>query len=158
MKGKNQKTKAKNEESVNEEAELLKSQLLRTLADYDNLVKRVEREREVLGKVASVGVITKLLPVLDNLENAQVHLGDSGLAICIGEFKRVLSEEGLTEIDPKVGDEFDENTMEAIEVVDGEEDNNGSTAKISEVVLKGWKFNDGQVVRHAKVKVSKINN
>lgn len=153
MKSKSQKSKIKSEESVNEEAELLKSQLLRTLADYDNLVKRVEREREVLGKVASIGVITKLLPVLDNIENAQEHLGDSGLAICIGEFKRVLSEEGLNEIDPKIGDEFDENTMEAIEVVEGTEDN-----KVSEVVLAGWKFNDGQVIRHAKVKVSKISN
>ena len=93
------------------------------------------------------------MPVLDNIENAQEHLGDSGLAICIGEFKRVLSEEGLNEIDPKIGDELDENTMEAIEVVEGTEDN-----KVSEVVLAGWKFNDGQVIRHAKVKVSKISN
>ena len=143
----------KTEKKVNEEAELLKAQLLRTLADYDNLVKRVEKEREVLGKVASIGVIAKLLPVLDNLENAQEHIGDSGLAICIGEFKKVFNEEGLTEIDPKIGDEFDEHLMEAIEVTAGERDN-----LISEVVLKGWKFNDGQVVRHAKVKVSKISS
>lgn len=150
---------SKSGEKINEEAELLKAQLLRTLADYDNLVKRVEKEREVLGKVASIGVITKLLPVLDNLENAQGHLQDAGLAISIGEFKKVFNEEGLTEVDPKIGDEFDENTMEAIEVTPGERDN-----LVSEVVLKGWKFNDlsaqadGQVVRHAKVKVSKINN
>lgn len=143
----------KTEKKVNEEAELLKAQLLRTLADYDNLVKRVEKEREILGKVASVGVIAKLLPVLDNLENAQEHIEDSGLAICIGEFKKVFNEEGLTEIDPKIGDEFDEHLMEAIEVTAGERDN-----LISEVVLKGWKFNDGQVVRHAKVKVSKISS
>ncbi len=153
MKNKNQKVKTKTEESVNEEAELLKSQLLRTLADYDNLVKRVEKEREVLSKVASLGVITKLLPVLDNIENAQIHLQDAGLAICIGEFKKVFNEEGLIEISPKVGENFNENTMEVVEVVDGKEDN-----IISEVVLGGWKFSDGQVVRHAKVKVSKIEN
>lgn len=153
MKNKNQKVKVKGEESVNEEAELLKSQLLRTLADYDNLVKRVEKEREVLGKVASLGVITKLLPVLDNIENAQIHLQDAGLAICIGEFKKVFNEEGLIEINPKVGENFNENTMEVVEVVAGKEDN-----IISEVVLGGWKFSDGQVVRHAKVKVSKVEN
>lgn len=150
MKAKSEKPKVKVEEKINEEAELLKAQLLRTLADYDNLVKRVEREREVFGKVASIGVLTKLMPVLDNIENAEKHLQDPGLAICIGEFKKVFSEEGLNEISPKIGDEFDENLMEAIEVVSGTEDN-----KISEVVLTGWKFNDGQVVRHAKVKVSK---
>jgi molecular chaperone GrpE (heat shock protein) len=37
----------------------------------------------------------------------------------IVEFKKVLSEEGLTEIKPKVGEQFDENLMEAIEVVPG---------------------------------------
>lgn len=138
---------------INEEAELLKAQLLRTLADYDNLVKRVEKEREMLSKVASLGVITKLLPVLDNIENAQIHLQDPGLAICIGEFKRVLNDEDLVEISPKVGEKFNENTMEAVEVVAGKEDN-----IISELVLGGWEFSGGQVVRHAKVKVSKIEN
>lgn len=151
MKIKSEKPKVKNEEKINEEAEILKAQLLRTLADYDNLVKRVEREREILSKVASIGVLTKLMPVLDNLENAEKHLQDPGLAICIGEFKRVLNEEGLVEINPKVGDVFDENLMEAIEVTVGERDN-----VISEVMLTGWKFSDGKVVRHAKVKVSKI--
>ena len=79
-------------------------------------------------------------------------LKDQGLAICIVEFKKVLSEEGLTEIKPKVGDKFDENTMEAIEVVPGTSDN-----IITEIVLVGWKFEDGTVVRHAKVKVYEKN-
>ena len=52
--------------------------LARALADYDNLSKRVERERQDLGKIASVGLVLKLLPVLDNLESAQVHLKGSG--------------------------------------------------------------------------------
>jgi molecular chaperone GrpE len=137
-------------DKVHEELEDLKGMLARALADYDNLSKRVERERQDLGKLASVSVIIKLLPVLDNLESAQVHLKDQGLAISIIEFKKVLNEEGLTEIKPGIGNKFDENIMEAIEVVHGERDN-----MISEVVLTGWKFEDGTVVRHAKVKVSK---
>ncbi len=149
VKGKN-KTQGKKTDREHLELENLKTMLARALADYDNLSKRVERERDVFGKFASAGVITKLLPVLDNLENAQEHLNDAGLAICIGEFKKVLNEEGLVEISPKVGDEFDANTMEAIEVTAGERDN-----IISELVLAGWKFEDGRVIRHAKVKVSK---
>lgn len=140
------------------EIEKLEAMLARALADYDNLSKRVDRERQLLGKVASIGIITQLLPVLDNLENAQAHLQDAGLAICIIEFKKVLNEEGLIEVNPKIGDVFDEDTMEAIEVTKGERDN-----IVSEVVLVGWKFNGkiagdlgSQVVRHAKVKVSKI--
>jgi molecular chaperone GrpE len=137
---------------VHQELEMVKEMLARALADYDNLSKRVDRERVDLGKIVSVGVIVRLLPVLDNLESAQTHLKDQGLAISIGEFKRVLSEDGLNEIRPSVGDIFDENTMEAIEVTAGTSDN-----MISEVVLTGWKFTDGTVVRHAKVKVSKKN-
>jgi len=140
------------EDKVHKEREVLRGMLARALADYDNLQKRVDRERGDLGKVASVGLIVRLLPILDGLESAQVHLHDAGLAISIAEFKKVLSEEGLTEIKPKVGDTFDPELMEAIEVVTGESNN-----KVSEVVLVGWKFDDGMVVRHTRVKVSKEN-
>lgn len=140
-------------DKVHIELEGLKAMLARALADYDNLSKRVERERQDLGKIASLGILIRLLPVLDNLEAAQKHLHDAGLAISIGEFKKVFSEEGLTEINPKVGNEFNEKDMEAIEVTPGERNN-----IISEAVLVGWKFADGQVIRHAKVKVSKISN
>lgn len=144
-------TKLKSKDKSNEELTMVKSMLARALADYDNLSKRVDRERTDLGKIASVGIIIRLLPILDNLENAQIHLKDAGLAISIGEFKRVLNEEGLNEIKPKVGDVFDENLMEAIEVIPGESNNT-----IAEVILTGWKFADDKIVRHAKVKVFKI--
>ncbi|OGM81329.1 nucleotide exchange factor GrpE [Candidatus Woesebacteria bacterium RIFOXYB1_FULL_41_13] len=153
VKGKKQESKKKDGDKVYKELEVLKSMLARALADYDNLSKRVERERGVLSKITSLGILTRLLPVLDNLESAQDHLQDTGLAISIGEFKKILNEEGLLEIVPKVGEEFNEDTMEAIEVVAGARDN-----IISGVTLNGWKFKDGQAVRHAKVKVSKISN
>jgi molecular chaperone GrpE len=136
---------------VHNELETVKGMLARALADYDNLSKRVERERQDLGKIASIGVIIKLLPVLDNLESAQEHLKDQGLAISVVEFKKVLSEEGLDEIRPKAGDDFNEQEMEAIEVVAGSGNNN----TVHKLVLVGWKYEDGTVVRHAKVKVSK---
>jgi molecular chaperone GrpE len=158
-KTKNTKAKEQNSDKVHEELESLKGMLARALADYDNLSKRVDRERSDFGKIVSVGVIVKLLPVLDNLERAQEHLKDSGLAIALGEFKKVLSEEGLTEIKPEIGSEFDEQTMEAIEVVPGESNNDEvAKAKVAEVVLIGWEYSDGTVVRHAKVKVSRSSN
>lgn len=150
MKAKNEKVKTKNVDKVHLELENMKSMLARALADYDNLSKRVERDRTEIVKYSSLTVISKLLPVLDMLEVAQKHLQDAGLAIGLTEFKKVFSEEGLTEINPKIGDSFDENLMEAIEVVKGQRDNT-----IAEVVLPGWKFAEGQVVRHAKVKVYK---
>lgn len=147
----------KQKQEVSEEAELfqqqlgqLKSQLVRSLADYDNLVKRVERDRETIEKIVSLRLILKFLTVLDGLENAQMYLQDAGLAISISEFKKVLSEEGLTEIKPETGSEFNEEEMEVVEVMEGVSDNT-----VSEVVLTGWKYSDGTVVRHAKVKVIK---
>jgi molecular chaperone GrpE len=130
------------------EADILRNQLVRALADYDNLRKRVEREKEEVGRVVSLGLILRLLAVLDILESAQNHLKDQGLAIAITEFKKVLAEEGLEEIRPKPGDKFDPNVHEAIESVDGKD-----MGKIAELILPGWKFRDGKVVRVAKVKV-----
>lgn len=144
------KTKKDLKQTINEEAELLKAQLARTLADYDNMRKRIDIEKENLGKILTTSIILKLLPILDNLESANLHLKDAGLAITVGEFKKILNEEGLTEVKPEVGAEFDENTMEAIEIVNGEVDNT-----VSEVVLTGWKFDENNIVRHAKVKVVK---
>lgn len=142
--------KQKSKDKVHVELESIKAMLARALADYDNLSKRVEREKSEIQKIISLQLIIKLLIVLDGLESAQIHLKDAGLAISIIEFKKILSEEGLIEISPKVGETFDENLMEAIEVVPGASDNS-----IAEVVLVGWKFLDGTVVRHAKVKVIK---
>jgi len=126
----------------------LKNQLARVLADYDNLRKRAEIEREILLKFSSERIIARILPILDDIENAQIYLKDSGLAIIIADFKKLLYNEGLEEILPKKGNIFDEKFNEAIEVSGG-----GKRETISEVILPGWKFIDGPVLRYAKVKV-----
>lgn len=144
------KSKVKKTDAKNTELENLKGQLARALADYDNLRKRVEREQESIIRLASSVLVTKLLPIIDMLENAQKHLNDAGLAICITEIKNILREEGAQLIDIKPGDSFDENMCEAVETLDGNDENNG---KVAEVLVNGWKFNDGNVIRHTKVKV-----
>lgn len=130
------------------ETEQLKNQLARALADYDNLRKRTEAEKEVWTKFSAEKVLIKLLPTLDILESAQKHLNDQGLALAISEFKKVLLEEGLVEISPVKNAYFDPKVHEAVESVGG-----GKKGKISETLLPGWKFEDGKVVRPAKVKV-----
>jgi len=130
------------------EVNLLKEQLARALADYDNLRKRAETEKLSWAKFASQGILIKLLPVLDILESANSHLGDKGLEIALAEFKKILGEEGLIEVNPKSGQVFDHSDQEAIESLDG-----GKKGTVAEVVLPGWKFVDGPVVRVAKVKV-----
>ncbi len=145
----------------NPEVVLLKNQLSRTLADFDNFRKRMEEEKTLWIKFSTQRVLTTLLSVLDNFESAQKHLNDSGLAIAIGEFRKVFEQEGLEEIKPQEGSVFDHNFQEAVETIDTEiEDQEG---KITEVVLPGWKFKDEAgvsgdrlVIRHAKVKVYKF--
>mgnify|MGYP001559379279 FL=1 len=126
----------------------LKSQLARILADYDNLRKRTDEERETWIKFSTQRVIVKLIPILDALESAQDHLKDQGLGIAINEFKKVVSEEEIEEVKPEVGSMFDESVSEVVESVEGED-----KGKIAEVVLNGWKYKDGRVLRYARVKV-----
>ena len=159
----NAQGKQGNNEPENTEIVLLKNQLARALADYDNLRKRTEEEKSLWIRFSSQRVLTTLLSVLDNFESAQKHLNDAGLAIAIGEFRKVFAEEGLEEIDPPPESDCDHNFQEAVETV-GTEDQN-KNGKIAEIILTGWKFkdeeksdvpNDRLVIRHAKVKVYKI--
>lgn len=146
--------KDKNKKQTQVKVNDIKSQLARALADYDNLRKRHDSERMEMYKLASVAIVSKLLPVLDNLRSAQEHIKDSGIAIILGEFESSLAEEGFIEIKAQKGDEFDHDAHEAIEVeIPSKKENNG---KVSEMVLSGWRIKDGPVVRHAKVKVYKL--
>lgn len=147
--------KKTNRKKSEDETSELKEQLARALADYDNLRKRTEREREDFGRVAKVMLIARLLPIYDMLEEAQKHLKDSGLAITIEEFTKVLKEEGIEKIDVKAGDAFNEEVHEAVEVTDLNSDGKDKEGKITEIVLSGWRLVDGVVLRHAKVKVGK---
>ena len=136
-----------------DEFDAMKNQLARAMADYANLQKRTDEERGSMFKIASISFMTKILPVLDNLKQAQNHVKDSGIAMIIGQLENLVKEEGFEEIKIEVKSDFDESVAEVTEVVETENelDNN----KIAEVVLSGWKYNDGTVVRHARVKVYK---
>ena len=140
---------------TDEEFENMKNQLARAMADYLNLQKRTDEERGTMYKLASISFMSKILPILDNLKQAQNHVKDSGIAIIIGQLETLAKEEGFEEIKIQVGDQFNEQTMEVTEVVEtvAEKDNN----TISEVVVTGWKYTDGTIVRHSRVKVNKLN-
>ncbi len=148
---KTQKIKKSKTQGV--ETEQLKNQLARAMADYDNLKKRSEEERTQMYKLASISFMTKILPIIDNLKAAQNHIKDSGIAMIIGQLETLAKEEGFEEIKINTGDKFDENIAEAVETIETDDEKLNNT--ISEVVLSGWKYSDGTVVRHARVKVYK---
>lgn len=144
------KTSAVSEEelSLKKQIEDLTGHWKRALADYQNLEKRQAREKEEFVQYAAGSLALRFLSVLDNLEKAQEHLKDAGLELAIKEFKRILSEEGILEIEV-LGYEFNPEEMEAVEMVEGEEDN-----KVAAVITKGYRLKN-KVIRPAKVKVSK---
>jgi len=128
----------------------------RALADYQNLLRRVEQDRREFTKVANANLIARLLPSLDIIELASSHTQDLGVQMAAKQFHAALSEEGLSVISPDPGDEFDHNHHECIETIDLQPEKKENT--IAELVLKGYMLGE-LVLRPARVKVYKqVNN
>lgn len=130
----------------------------RTKADFVNNQKQNEKEKEEFIKFATQNLISELLPSLDNFKSAlETQITEStstewrkGVENTYKEFKKILSQNGLEEINPEPHSKFDPNLHDAVnleEVNDQEED-----GKVTAVMQKGFKLN-GRVIRAAKVKV-----
>lgn len=144
------KTKNTDTKKLQEELIILDQNWKRALADYQNLVKRVEVDKREFIKFVQINLISKLLPSLDILEMSANHSKDPGVKMAVQQFQDVLADEGLVEIMPKVGEIFDHTVHDCLEVVPGDPDNT-----IAEIVTKGYKIGES-VIRPAKVKVFKI--
>ena len=123
------------------------AQLKRVMADYDNFKKRVARDQLELVKFSNRELLTKLLPVLDDLERAEAHVKDEGLSLAIKHLREVLSAEGVSELEV-IGKTYNPALAEATETVDGPKN------QVVEVTKKGYKLND-MILRPAQVKVGK---
>jgi len=132
---------------VNKEAEEWKGKYLRALADYQNLEKRTQGEKQEIRKYAADTVTARLLPALDILTAASAHIKDTGLELALKELSAVLSEQGVERI-PVVGKPFDPHQMECIEVVAGTDN------IVVEELLPGYRLHD-KILRVAQVKVGK---
>jgi len=128
----------------------LEERLARSLADYSNLEKRIDSQRQLFVTLATTSILSKMVEVLDNFYLAQNHLNDTGLKMAIDKFDAVLKTEGLEEINP-LGLEFDPQSMECIETVEGKEN------FVIEVKKLGYKLN-GHVIRPAQVSVGKTSD
>jgi len=122
--------------------------LMHCRADLDNVMKRSAREKEDNVKYASEKLISKLLPVLDSLDQAALH--DEGSKVLYGQLLGILTAEGLMPIDA-VGKKFDPYQHEALIQVKTEDLEEGTVA---EEIQKGYLFNS-RVIRFSKVAVAK---
>jgi len=125
----------------------LQDKLIRSLADYANLEKRADSQRQLFIALTTISIITKMLDILDDLILTQNHLQDQGLKMIIDKFANTLKSEGLNEINP-VNLSFDPNTMECVDTADGKENS------VISVKKRGYSYN-GQVVRPAQVVVGR---
>jgi len=135
-------------ENLKNERDAYKNNYLRALADYQNLDRRVREEKDQIAKTAKINTILDFLPFLDNLEKAEVFIKDPGLKMIKDHFLQTLSDIGITEIDV-LGKEFDPHLAEAVELMEGKQDNIAI-----EVIRKGFMLGD-RILRPAQVKVSK---
>ena len=125
-------------------------------ADFDNLEKRVAKEKEEIKKIAKEDLILKLIDVYENLERAvkdghRTKKKDllKGLEMTYRQLRDILKDEGLEEIEA-VGEKFDPFLHEAVL---RENRKDCEAGVILEEYQRGYKLND-RVIRYSKVKVA----
>jgi molecular chaperone GrpE len=136
---------------VQNEAAELREDLQRLQAEYVNYRKRVDRDRAVAGEVAVMGVLTSLLPVLDDIDAARAHgdLTEGPFASIAAKLEGILTSHGLERIDA-TGVEFDPNIHEALIQQQGE----GIEVDTVQQVLRAGYRTQSRVLRAAQVIVA----
>lgn len=173
VEGKSEKNgeKTSKEDADKKNVEMLKEQLsqlrdekdkwmnkyYQELADIQNLRKEIQRDNQSLLEYRAMPFIEKLVPFLNSMDMAfksepkdpAVKSWIDGIHMSYKQLWQVMAEEGLTEIDPKVGDEFDPAWMQSMQTVDGEKDD-----AVAQVFMKGYKLKN-RLVSPAMVVVTK---
>src|SRR5215469_10331913 len=80
-------------EALKQQVKEFENNYHRALADYQNLEKRVREEKSEWVKSANREVILRILPVLDTLNLAQLHIKDQSMQVSIQQFLDVLKAE-----------------------------------------------------------------
>lgn len=148
-------------EAAREEAKAANERYLSLRAEWDNFRKRTAREREDERTRASEDLVTKLLPVVDDLERSLDHAAKTAPEGEFGEFVNgvhavyeklvdVLTKVGVEAIDP-AGQPFDMNVHQAVAHV---EDPSLPASTVRDVYQKGYRMGN-RVIRTAMVTVSK---
>jgi len=123
--------------------------LQRLQAEYVNYKRRVDRDRDLVRQNATYGVLSSLLPVLDDIDRAREHGElEGGFKAVADSLERIVSGLGLTKFGAP-GEPFDPNVHEALA--------HGHSPDVTETVVEhlaqaGYRIGD-RVVRAAKVTV-----
>lgn len=142
-------------ETLKQENEKLKDQLLRQMAEFDNYKKRTLKEKAELILNGGERTVVAILPVLDDFERALADKSEDPKAIKEGvqmiyhKFIKSLETLGVKKIETE-GKDFDVDFHEAVTMVPGMGDD--KKGKVIDCMQTGYMMNE-RVIRHAKVAV-----
>ncbi len=149
-------------EELEEKNKELEEKYLRAVADFDNMKKRLEREKMQAVSYANEEFARDLLPVIDSMDFAAesaekiedngseyVKKIEEGIALTIEQFKKVMQKHGIELIDTKDG--FNPHFHDAVMQVESDEHEEG---EIVQLLQKGYKIKD-RVLRPAMVSIAK---
>lgn len=145
--------------SPEEKIKELEDQLLRSMAEMDNIRKRSDKERAEAYKIGASLFIRDMLPIIDNLQRALVSFSEEdnsnpeafkdGISAITREFSSLLEKNNVETINP-VGEKFDPNVHEAVFEAPSD---NAKPGTIIEVIETGYTM-EKRLLRPAKVGVS----
>lgn len=134
----------------------LEEKYMRAYADFENVKKRLEREKNQALEYAYEKIAKDLLPILDALDNAKAAAKDhsailEGIVLVQENFLKILSRHGVEAID--TSGEFDPNLHECIMQVAKPDAQDG---QIAQVMQQGYVYKQ-RTLRPAMVAVVKNN-
>jgi len=145
-----------------EELEACEDKYLRMHAEFENIKKRMEREKEKSVAYAQEEFARDLLPVMDSLELALASIptpeegGDEhlqklreGVQLTLDQFVKTFEKHHIKVVDIDEG--FDPNFHDAVMQVESEEHESG---QIVQVLQKGYTYKE-RLLRPAMVSVAK---
>ncbi|HZX11982.1 MAG TPA: nucleotide exchange factor GrpE [Candidatus Nanoarchaeia archaeon] len=145
--------KEKAEDGKEKELEEYTNTLKRLQADFENYIKRMEKEGRERQEYASAGILQRLLGIVDDFERA-LRIADQkdaltqGMQMMYQELLKLLAEEGVIPI-KAVGEKFDPYRHEILDFQEAQEE-----GMVIEELQKGYAYKD-KVLRTSKVKVGK---
>lgn len=130
----------------------LTADLQRVSAEYANYRKRVDRDRVAVAEMATAGLLTGLLPILDDIDLARDHGDLTGPFAAVAEkLSAYVTRLGLEQFG-EPGEPFDPAVHEAL--MQAEPDPAATVATCAQVLQKGYRLSAGRVLRPARVSVA----
>ena len=144
------------EPTTEEQLAEMKDKYLRLYSEFDNFRRRTAKERIELMGTATEGLMTSLVPIIDDFERGldtmkkaeDVKSVEQGVELIFNKFKSILEGKGLKPMESAIKKEFDPELQEAITQIPAP--SKKMKGKVVDVIEKGYYLNE-KIIRFAKV-------